>query len=345
MQSREISLWIDERFAAALENELPGHDLQKKLEEVLDGLVKGLPEHIRAPIEREIRAEDEKRRQEHEASRRFSAIRVTENGRDGCYVTDDARDLLRISGALRRHMIGKSATLFDSPLKNVHEAGDAQFRAAVMECIEGTGRVAGVYKIDLDTQILSTLDAADGWHEFRFRDLSTAAWAANRKAYESPERRQEIFAEKLRGREITTAPKAVELRASRPITGTDFLPTESIEQMGSLLNFYLAVNCDPDTLFGLRVATDDNDDYINVYVNYDMGTGEVVDRLDITLCRGGGSNVPMEYRLTDDERSMLLTKMRDYCQRCGTPLDVWRERYLEELKADAGLTLGTGQSM
>ena len=131
----------------------------------------------------------------------------------------------------------------------------------------------------------------------------------------------------------------VTLEASRPINERDFFPDASIEEMDNHLNFYLVINCDVDALFGTHVDTADNDDYLNVYANYNLDTGEVEDRLEITLCRGDGVDVPMECLLSDDERAMLLTQMRDYCQRCGTPLDKWREKYLAEREAEAASTV------
>ena len=137
----------------------------------------------------------------------------------------------------------------------------------------------------------------------------------------------------------------VALYASRPINERDFVLSGSIEEMDNHLNFYLAVNCDVDELFGTHVETDANDDYLNVYANYDLDTGEVADTLEIILCRGDGVDVPMRYRLSDDERAMLLTKMRDYCQQCGTPLSEWREEYLAEQKTEAGPSAVMEQTM
>ena len=137
----------------------------------------------------------------------------------------------------------------------------------------------------------------------------------------------------------------VTLEASRPLNERDLIPEGNIEEMDNLLNFYLAVNCNVDDLFGTHVETADNDDYLNVYANYDMDAGEVAGYLDITLCRGDGVDIPMRYRLSDDERAMLLTKMRDYCQLCGTPLDKWREEYLAEQQAEAGPSAVMEQTM
>ena len=137
----------------------------------------------------------------------------------------------------------------------------------------------------------------------------------------------------------------VTLEASRPLNERDLIPEGSIEEMDNLLNFYLAVNCNVDDLFGTHVETADNDDYLNVYANYDLDTGEVAGALEMTLCRSDGVDIPMRCRLSDNERAMLLTKMRDYCQQCGSPLDEWRAEYLAEQKPEAGPSAVMEQTM
>ena len=216
MSSREISLWIDERWADALEEHLPGHDLQKKMEELLNGLTEQLPEQVREDIRQEIRAEDERMEREREAQRRFSALKVTEDGRDSFLISEGGMNLLNLSGCIRGYLNREMSAPFASTLYRARECDVTEFKSALVERADNTGRVVGVFMVDVDAETLSTLDECSGWHEYKFHDLSVAAYAANRKTQQRQERRQEIFTEKLRGKELTPV---VETHAPAPMMG------------------------------------------------------------------------------------------------------------------------------
>ena len=80
MASREIVLWLDERWYAALERHLRDESLQDKLEDYLDELCNQLPRQEYERISMEIYRERVEREAEREASRRFSVFRIRENG-------------------------------------------------------------------------------------------------------------------------------------------------------------------------------------------------------------------------------------------------------------------------
>ena len=102
-------------------------------------------------------------------------------------------------------------------------------------------------------------------------------------------------------------------------------------EYGSLLNFYVPVTFDPDAVFGTNVATDANDDYLNVYADFDLDVGEVCDALTVIQVCGDGSEETYRYPLTEEERSTLRSKMNDYCmEQAGMSLDDYRAQYLEE---------------
>ena len=85
-------------------------------------------------------------------------------------------------------------------------------------------------------------------------------------------------------------------------------------QNDNLLEFYMEVVFDADKVFGTHVCTGDKDDYVNVYANYDMDARRVCDTLEVYLVRGDGSEQDYKYRLSDEERALLLSKMEEYCQ-------------------------------
>lgn len=97
------------------------------------------------------------------------------------------------------------------------------------------------------------------------------------------------------------------------------------------LNFYMDTFFNVDEVFGTHVETVENNDWINVYANYDIGQGQVCDTLDIVLNRGDGSCQELVYRLDDQEREILLKKMQDYCiHQEGLTLEDYGLRLQEE---------------
>ena len=80
MNSREISIWIDERWYDALTRHLKGDTLEERLEEFVDQLCNQLPEQEYERISQEIWQENQVRQQEQEAARRFAVFHLVENG-------------------------------------------------------------------------------------------------------------------------------------------------------------------------------------------------------------------------------------------------------------------------
>lgn len=89
---------------------------------------------------------------------------------------------------------------------------------------------------------------------------------------------------------------------------------DEIADNGDKLNFYIPVTFNCDAVFGTDVCSLDNDDYLNIYVDYDMLTGEVGNHLDISLNRADGRIDELSYPLDEAERSALLPKMDAYCR-------------------------------
>ena len=203
MANREMTLWIDDRLAVELEKVLPGHDLEKAMEDKLAELTSLVPAQTLDAVCREIDSENEQIAREAEARRRFSALKVTEDGRDSFIVCESGMSLMNISGSIRSYLSKGGDAPFMSARHGVRESDAAEFRASIKERMEGTGRVVGMFMVDVDAGKLSALDTSGGWHTYKFRDLSTAVYAAWRKDQQRTEKRQEIFDEKLRGKELT----------------------------------------------------------------------------------------------------------------------------------------------
>ena len=104
-----------------------------------------------------------------------------------------------------------------------------------------------------------------------------------------------------------------ELCGSRRLLPEEVTLEGEIEEVDGILNFYLAWWFDVDQVFGTHVETTENGDWINVYANYDMRTRHVCGVLDVVLHREDGSDEPYIYKLDEEERMVVLSKMEDYC--------------------------------
>ena len=90
-----------------------------------------------------------------------------------------------------------------------------------------------------------------------------------------------------------------------------------------------------DEVFGTHVCTGENDDYINVYADYDMKRGIMCDSLTVTLWQGEDCE-EFKYSLTDEEKALLLPKMEEYCkQQTGKSLAEYSAERMDEERRDA----------
>ena len=145
-----------------------------------------------------------------------------------------------------------------------------------------------------------------------------------------------MFLDRLDGKQLTQEIEPGYLSGSRTLRAEDISFSDEVMENGNLLNFYMEVIFDPDKVFGTHVCTDENDDYVNVYANYDMDARRVCDTLDVCLVHGDGSQQNYKYRLTDEEQALLLPKMEDYCQqRLGRSLEECCARYLAEANEES----------
>ena len=105
---------------------------------------------------------------------------------------------------------------------------------------------------------------------------------------------------------------------------------ELLECCGKL-NFYISVTFNPDAVFGTHAASASNDDWLNVYANYDLESGEPEKALTVLLVCDDGHEFEFAYPLTTAELGQLREKMASYCQaQTGMPLENYRQELLSE---------------
>lgn len=110
----------------------------------------------------------------------------------------------------------------------------------------------------------------------------------------------------------TQAP--VELHGSRRLRPEEIIFSDEISELDGRLNFYMDCSFNPDEVFGTHVDSADNNNWLNIYAEYDLENSQVCDALKVILCREDGFDYEMAYQLNAEEKSAILDKMGQYCR-------------------------------
>ena len=335
--SVEIVLWLHEYELKALEKQLAsnGTDVEKRMQEMLADLYSEcVPFEERQAIQERINAEHAEAVADQMANTTWAAYHITGHGEDLYFKTSKADTLLAAAKRLRTYLTAEDnpqPVSFAAVLKDRTEITQAEYDQLLDQRLQNTGKVSGVFEMDFDRDTFSAANAMDGWHTYRIHDVSVAAYHAFRKQNISTDQRWERLLDKLDGKELTPSSEAMVLTGSRRLSMNEISFQDDMSECGSLLNFYVPVTFDPDAVFGTNVATDANDDYLNVYADFDLDVGEVCDALTVIQVCGDGSEETYRYPLTEEDRSILRSKMNDYCmEQTGMSLDDYRAQYLAE---------------
>lgn len=323
-QHEEIVLWLDRRWKKAIEKHLKGETLQEHLETVLDELCNQLPQREYERISREIYAEDAANREAEEAARTYAAYHVVENGQEWYYKTTPGEELLAVGKKLRGYVTKGSGV---APDKFIGMFFDGQpitakeFDALTALRMENTGKVRGVFDVNFDKREFSAVHIIDGWQTWAMRDVSVAVYHATRSQFASGDDKWRKLLDHLNGKEITSAGH---------LSARNFSFGEEIIESDGKLNFYLQADFDVDAAFGTFVCTDQNDDWLNIYANYDIEKGRLCDTLELNLCKGDGTEENWSYHLNAAEQEVLARKMEAfYQQQTGTSLHEYARQLRE----------------
>lgn len=324
-QQEKIVLWIDRRWLTAIEKRLNGQTLQEHMEDVLDEICNQLPEREYKRISAEIYAEDAARRTEKEAARTYAAYHVVENGQEWYFKTTPGEELLDAAEKLRGYVTAEKGTVPDLFIKMFADGRPItaeEYNALTALRMENTGKVRGVFDLNFDKREFSAVHIMDGWQTWAMRDVSAAVYRATRSQFASSDDQWRKLLEHLSGKEITTAGH---------LSARNFSFGDEIIESDGKLNFYVQTEFDVDAVFGTFVLTDKNDDWLNIYANYDIAEDRPCDTLELTLCKGDGSEESWSYRLNAAEQDVLLRKMEEYCQQqTGMSLHDYAQQFREE---------------
>ena len=327
----DITLWIDRRWKDAIEKHLRDETLEEHLEDVLDELCNHLPEREYKRISAEIYAEDAARRTEEEAARTYAAYHVTERGQEWYFKTSLGEELLAVGKKLRGYVTAEKGTVPDLFIKMFADGRPItaqEYNALTALRMENTGKVRGVFDVNFDKREFSAVRIMDGWRTWAMRDVSAAVYHATRSQFASSDDKWRKLLDHLSGKEITSAGH---------LSARNFSFGDEIIESDGKLNFYVQTEFDVDAAFGTFVLTDENDDWLNVYANYNIAQGKPCGTLELTLCKDDGSEESWSYQLNAAEQDVLLRKMEEYCQQqTGMSLHDYAQQFREEPEQQQG---------
>ena len=315
----------------AIEKHLKGETLQEHLENVLDELCNQLPEQEYKRISAEIYAEDAAEREAREATRTYAAYHVTERGQEWYFKTSPGEELLVACKKLRGYVTAEKGTAPDKFI-GMFFGGQPitakEFDALTAVRMENTGKVRGVFDVNFDKREFSAVHIMDGWQTWAMRDVSAAVYHATRSQFASSDDKWRKLLDHLSGKEITSVGH---------LSARNFSFGDEIIESDGKLNFYVQTEFDVDAAFGTFVLTDKNDDWLNIYANYDIAEDRPCDTLELTLCKGDGSEESWSYQLNAAEQDVLLRKMEEYCQQqTGMSLHDYAQQFREEPEQQQG---------
>ena len=307
-RQEKIVLWIDRRWKDAIEKHLKDETLEEHLEDVLDELCNQLPEREYKRISAEIYAEDVAQRAEEEAARTYAAYHVTERGQEWYFKTSPGEELLDAAEKLRGYVTAEKGTAPDLFIKMFADGRPItaqEYNALTALRMENTGKVRGVFDVNFDKREFSAVHTIEGWKTWAMQDVSTAVYRAAQKQLVSGDVMLQKLLECLNGKGITSAGH---------LSARNFSFGEEIIESDGKLNFYLQADFDVDAAFGTFVCTDQNDDWLNIYANYDIEKDRLCDTLELNLCKGDGTEENWSYHLNAAEQEVLARKMEAFCQ-------------------------------
>ena len=321
----DITLWIDRRWKDAIEKHLKGETLQEHLEDVLDTLCNQLPEQEYERISCAIQSEAAAQRAKKEAARTYAAYHVTERGQEWYFKTSPGEELLVACKKLRGYVTAEKGTAPDKFI-GMFFGGQPitakEFDALTAVRMENTGKVRGVFDVNFDKREFSAVHIMDGWQTWAMRDVSVAAYRVTQSQFASSDDQWRKLLDHLSGKEITSAGH---------LSARIFSFGDEIIEMDGKLNFYVQTEFDVDAVFGTFVCTDKNDDWLNIYANYDIAEDRPCDTLELCLCKADGTEENWSYQLNAAEREVLLRKMEEYCQQqTGMSLREFAQQFCEE---------------
>ena len=253
-----------------------------------------------------------------------AAYRVTENGQAWHFTTFPGEELLDAAQTLRRYCTDTeySTGKFISLYSQAQPITPEEYQRMIRIRMENTGKVTGVFDLNFDKREFSAVHIMDGWTTWAMRDVIPSIYQAISPRFATADEQLRKLLELLDGMELTSAGH---------LSVQNFSFSDEVMMENGKLNFYVQADFDVDAAFGTFVCTDENDDWLNIYANYDLERDAVCDTLELNLCKGDGSEENWSYHLNAAEQEVLARKMEAFCQQQnGMSLHDFARQFQEE---------------
>ena len=200
----------------SLDVEHEQQDMQEQLNELY---AQRVPLEQQEKIQQALDAERLESQRNAEASARYAGLHITENGQEHYLSTKSGQEFLDMAILMRRYVrgtFGDKEKGFARCIYGAEEISPQRFEQLAAWRLENFGKVTGLVEIDFDKGLLSALNIMDGWQSFRLKDVSSAAYFADKSGHVNKEVRWNIFLSRLEGKQLTSHTQApVELHGSR----------------------------------------------------------------------------------------------------------------------------------
>ena len=261
---------------------------------------------------------------QNEAACTCAAYRVTENGQTWCFTTSPGEELLDAAQTLRRYCTNTeySTDKFISLYSQAQPITPEEYQRMIRIRMENTGEIAGVFDLDFDKREFSAVHIMNGWTTWAMRDVIPSIYQATSPRFATADEQLRKLLELLDG---------IELISPGHLTAQNFSFSDEIMIENGKLNFYVQADFDVDAAFGTFVCTDENNDWLNIYANYDIAQDRPCDTLELNLCKGDGTEENWSYHLNAAEQEVLARKMEEFCQQQnGMSLHDFARQFQEE---------------
>ena len=206
----DVTIYYSEDRLNAMERILreQGTDLATAIKEQMDALyVQLVPEQERTEIDTKIAQEQAQRLAEQEAARRFAVVHLHDSQEDYHLISELHTSFFQSARIFReatRDPRDHSAWLERMKAGyRSHQAIAPEVFAQYCEDMPNDYRITALIEYDLEDGMVSTCESSDNhWLTYKLKDVSTAAFYAERKLSIPNDTRREIFETKLQGKEI-----------------------------------------------------------------------------------------------------------------------------------------------
>lgn len=209
--TEQIVLWLEKEKYDALAQRLMTlgiesvkQEIERLIEQRYEQVV---PKEQREQIETQLQEGRKQSDREREAARRYSAVRITEGGISRYFETDNT-DMLYHACNLRDQLRGRHGenTLTQEYEREHKTEIDAARFQQYQDSIGHSKNLIGLYDINLDDGVFTMWNPATGQSaSYTAKDVSTAAYYAWRNSSRLYRYREQIFLQRLDGRELAGA--------------------------------------------------------------------------------------------------------------------------------------------